>query len=100
MNNFVNIEGLDPAAVLAALYNRSKQQGMGFAHERGQRQMTLEEAREELKSSTRFDYLHGRVMKISLDKAEMYTGLYNRDVGENAAEEVIDGLRLNQSGGV
>ena len=31
----VNIKGLDYAEVLAALFNASKQQGMGFLHAEG-----------------------------------------------------------------
>lgn len=56
-------------------------------------QMTEQQATAELEKSTKFDYLHGRVMKISLDGDELYTGLYNRDVGHGAAERVIAQLR-------
>lgn len=89
----VSIAGLSKAKVLAALYNRSKQQGMGFCHARGSLPMTEDQASAELERSTNFDYLHGRVMKISLDGDELYTGLYNRDVGQGAAEQVIAQLR-------
>ena len=93
----MNIEGLDKAEVLAALYNGSRQQGMGFLQTRGAEGMTVEQAREELASNERgyFDYLHGRVMKISLRGEELNTALYNRDNGQGAAESIIEDLRSN-----
>lgn len=40
------------------------------------------------------DYLHGRVMKINLKSdTEFDPRLYNRDLGEGAAERVIQSLR-------
>lgn len=89
----MDISGLDKAAVLAALYNASQQQGMGFMHARGARGMTVEQAREELSKQDYFDYLHGRVMKISLAKDEVNTALYNRDNGYGAAERAVDAIR-------
>lgn len=93
----MNIEGLDKAEVLAALYNGSRQQGMGFLQTRGAEGMTVEQAREELAKNEYgyFDYLHGRVMKISLLGDELDTWLYNRDNGRGAAEEIIGALRSN-----
>jgi len=41
----------------------------------------------------KFDYLNGRVMKISLEGNELYTRSYNNDIGEGAAERVITELR-------
>ena len=96
----MNIEGLDKAEVLAALYNGSRQQGMGFIHTRGAEGMTVEQAREELANneSGYFDYLHGRVMKISLRGDELNTVLYNRDNGQGTAESIIEDLRSNALG--
>jgi len=88
----VNISGLSRAAVLAALYNASRPLGMGFMHYNAAA-MTEEQAAELLKKTTYFDYLQGRVMKISLASDDLETGLYNRDNGPNAAEFVIDELR-------
>jgi len=96
----ISIKGLNKAAVLAALYNASKPQGMGFMHYDA-KPMTTEEAQQLLDSDPRqyFDYLKGRVMKIGLSKEEdVNTWGYNRDNGENAAEKVIETLR--QSGDV
>jgi len=93
----MNIAGLDKAEVLAALYNGSRQRGMWFLQTRGAEGMTVEQAREELANNERqyFDYLHGRVMKISLRGDELNTALYNRDNGQGAAEAIIEALRSN-----
>lgn len=93
----MNIAGLDKAEVLAALYNGSRRRGMGFLQTRGAEGMTVEQAREELANNERlyFDYLHGRVMKISLRGDELNTALYNRDNGQGAAEAIIEALRSN-----
>lgn len=94
----MDISGLDKAAILAALYNGSRQQGMGFMHARGATGMTVEQAREEITKNPQmyFDYLHGRVMKISLRGDELHTALYNRDNGQGAAEAIISSLRATE----
>lgn len=85
----MNIKGLDKAEVLAALFNASRQQGMGFLDSRGNSEMTKKQAEEVLKVTDYFDYLHGRVMKIGLDLDEVETRLYDRDNGHGAAERAI-----------
>jgi hypothetical protein len=87
----MNIKGINKAKVLAALYNNSKPQGMGFLHY-DSKPMTEEEAEALLKQTTYFDYLKGRVMKIDLSGDELQTRLYNRDNGEGAAERVISDI--------
>lgn len=90
----MDIAGLDRAEVLAALYNASFQQGMGRLDARGKEQMTVEHARELLAGGHKhFDYLYGRVMKISLVSDQMSTYAYDRDNGEGAAEAAIAHLR-------
>lgn len=84
----VDISNKDKAEVLAALYNNSHPHGMGFL-QYDPEPMTVEQARELLKETTYFDYLKGRVMKISLDGNTVYTGNYNRDNGYMAAENAI-----------
>lgn len=91
----MNISGLSKASVLAALYNASQPQGMGFL-QYDPTPMTAQEAEVILEQTTDFDYLKGRVMKISLSKDEVDTWGYNRDNGDGAAEKTIDALR--QSG--
>ena len=90
----INIKGLDKAEVLAALYNASQQQGMGFFHARGQSGMNVEQARQEIEKNPAlyFDYLHGRVMKISLKHDEMEERLYDRDNGNGAAQRALSHL--------
>jgi hypothetical protein len=85
----MNVSGLDKAEVLAALFNASRQQGISFLDSRGRRDMTKERAAEILKITEDFDYLEGRVMKISLDRDEVETRLYDRDNGQGAAERAI-----------
>jgi hypothetical protein len=90
----VNIEGLDKADVLAALYNASRPQGMGFLGYDPQ-PMTGGEAQELLDSGVHhFDYLKGRVMKLDLKSdSEFDPRLYDRDNGDGAAAHAIHLLR-------
>ena len=92
MQQTVQLKGLDKAAVLAALYNASRAQGMGFMHY-DPTPMTVEEARALLESDDDFDYLRGRVMKINLDGDELDTWAYDRDNGEGCVAKVIASLR-------
>lgn len=89
----MDISGMNKAEVLAALYNASRQQGMGFLDPDGQKQMNVEQAKKELERTTYLDYLNGRVMKIDLSSDELRTALYNRDNGQNAAEDALSHLR-------
>lgn len=93
----MDIAGLDKAEVLAALYNGSRQQGIGFMHSRGAEGMTVEQARAEIANNEAmyFDYLRGRAMKIGLSGDELRTEAYNRDNGPGAAEAIITALRPN-----
>lgn len=92
MSNTIDISGIDKAAVLAALYNASKQQRMGFLHQRGASPMTTHEARQELENGSDFDYLHGRVMKVSLNKDTLDPYGYDRDNGPGAATRALEHL--------
>lgn len=78
----------DKGEVLAALYNNSRPQGMGFLHS-DDVPLTKNEAWDLLDQSTYFDYLKGRVMKIDLSGDELNPALYDRDNGEGAAERAI-----------
>lgn len=89
----IDITGLNKARVLAALYNASRPQGLGFMNYEPT-PMTEEQAQEILDNGqTYFDYLNGRVMKINLEEDEVNTWAYNRDNGPNAAENVVEALR-------
>lgn len=89
----ISIAGLDKAAVLAALYNSARTQGMGFMHYSPE-PMELEEARELLAARSYFDYVKGRVMKVKIDGDSLNSRLYDRDNGEGRAAEIIAGLRV------
>lgn len=89
----MNIQGINKAQILAALFNASRQQGMGFLDKRGSQSMTVEAAKEIIDGGhLYFDYLYGRVMKISLEGDELETRLYDRDNGNGAAEAAISHL--------
>lgn len=93
----MHISGLDKAAVLAALYNASRPQGMGFLAYKAE-PMTVDAARELLNDGYHyFDYLYGRVMKVDLAGDELETRLYNRDNGQNAAENALAELAASGS---
>ena len=89
----VDISGLDKAEVLHSLYEGSHTQGMGFLA--AVDKYTLEDARKDYERSSDkyFDYLHGRVLKVHLDGDSFDSWGYDRDLGEGAAQTVIDGLR-------
>lgn len=91
----MNIAGMNKAEVLAALYNAAKPQVMGFMHYKKE-PMMKEEAQALLDEGQKsFDYLQGRVMKIDFEEGdELYTGLYNRDNGPEAAEKAIASLQV------
>lgn len=86
----LNIKGLNKATVLAALFNTSRQQGMGFLDTRGAKPMTEEDAATVIQEQgLYFDYLRGRVMKVDLSGDELEPRLYDRDNGEGAAERAL-----------
>lgn len=85
----MDIKGISKARILAALYNASRPQGMGWLQAKTE-YMTEAEAQKLLDAGqTYFDYLHGRVMKIDLSGDELRTALYDRDNGQGAAEDAI-----------
>ena len=85
----MDISKLDKAEVLMVLYNNAKPLGMSYLHY-DPAPMTKEEAQKILDTGQDyFDYLKGRVMKISLKRNDLDTRLYNRDNGENAAENAL-----------
>lgn len=89
----VNIAGANKAAILAALYNASRQQGLGVL-QRGPESMSIEQAQQVLDSNPRqyFDYLFGRVMKVDLATDTLRLHLFDRDNGEGAGYRAIQEL--------
>ena len=96
MSEQISIEGLDKAQVLAALFNHSKQQGMGFYDRSGASQMTAEQAAKDIErmdGRLYFDYHLGRVMKVDIAGDSFSPRLYDRDNGQGAAAAAIDSIR-------
>lgn len=93
MTEQIDISKLDKAEVLAALFNASKQQGLGFLDASGGLPMSAEEARVILYETQDFDYLRGRVMKVHLGGDEFNPRLYDRDNGNGAASRAIASLK-------
>lgn len=88
----IDISKFDKADVLRVLYNNSKPQGLGFL-QFDPKPMLKEEAAKLLETTTYFDYLKGRVMKIDLSGDELNPVLYDRDNGKGAAKAAIDSLK-------
>lgn len=93
----IDTRGLRKSAVLAALYNASKPQGLGFL-EFDPVPMSEGEAEKLLKYGTYFDYLKGRVMKVDLKNDDEFDErLYDRDNGIGMAQRVISHVRASQA---
>lgn len=78
----ININGISKAKVLQALFNASKQQGLGFIDILGAADMTLEQAEMDVEVCTSFDYLRGRVLKVDISGNEFDPYLFDRDVSQ------------------
>lgn len=89
----IDIKGINKAKLLAALYNNSHPQGMGFT-QYIPKDMTEQEAETLLTKQSYFDYLKGRVMKIDLSEDVLDPWGYDRDNGEGAVARIVDGLRI------
>ena len=105
----IDVSDIDPAELLAGLYNRSRPLGMGVLQAKDG-DMSSEQARELLGGKVEgdymgeslhrddsehryFDYLHGRVMKVEINGETLRTALYDRDMGAGAAQAVVDVVR-------
>jgi hypothetical protein len=95
----INIEGLDKAVILQALYRRAKAQGLGLLQDLGSNDLSLDEASKTIQDTAarreRVDYVKGRVIKVDFTKSdtEIDPYLYDRDNGQGTAQSVIDSLR-------
>ncbi len=88
----VDISGVNKKKLLKKLYERAQPQGRGFLHFQENDELSDADA-EKLLQRGYIDYLRGRVMKIDITGDSVSTRLYNRDNGNNAAEEVIEEVR-------
>jgi hypothetical protein len=91
----ISIQGLDKGALIAALYNNAKIQGLGVHNPAGSSSMTAEQAASLRRLS--FDYLNGRTLKIDVSGDEFEEWLYDRDNGQDKAARVIENLRRTGS---
>ena len=91
MSDKLNERGLTRVQILAALYNASRPQGMGFLHYDAKPMTELDAQRllDENKEGY-FDYLYGRVMKVCLGRPGVEVRLYDRDNGPGAAQRAVD----------
>lgn len=85
---YVDISNKHKEEVLAALYNASHPLGMGIL-QYDPKPMTVSEAREILAFQKNFDYLKGRVLKVSLETNIINVSWYNENNGKGAAERAI-----------
>ena len=91
----VDITGLSKGQVLAALFNASAPQGMGFLQAaNGPQVMDREFAEEITREYLVFDYLFGRPLKIDLSGQSFDPRLFDRDNGgTGTAQLIINQLR-------
>lgn len=91
------------ARTIAGLYNNSRPQGMGFLHSVAGKMsptdaitMARDGRDEGHEKCCHMDYVRGRVIKVSVDCVSglpRSLWLYDRDLGEGAAEAaILDGL--------
>jgi|TARA_R110000744_G_scaffold14145_1_gene40454 hypothetical protein len=100
----INVTGIDPYVLLAALHNASRVSNTFFCLSQERGDITAEEAKVEAEKAmyprpvTPYpDYLFGRPIKTFLrqDGDQIYlmrVDLYDRDVGEGAAQHVVDSI--------
>jgi hypothetical protein len=113
MNDNIDVTGIDPWELLAALHNASRVSPTTVCRVQAQDAITADQARTESHKNVRdeyqvqngvpfwADYLFGRPIKAFLKKDGatvllFRTDLYDRDIGEGAAQRVIDCLRGSQ----
>ena len=115
MNDEISYEGIDEAVLIHGLYHGTRPLGLGFLQNVDG--LTVDQVRAELASAykrpeygvpaldapneehdgnIRFDYFHGRPLKLTLNtKAKTFAPrLYDRDAGSGAAQRVVDSLRV------
>lgn len=85
----VTINEGDSAKALAALYNASQLQGMGFMQAKSGL-MTEAAAQEKLDRSNYVDYFNGKVIKVDFRTNELRLGLFDRDNGYGAAKAALE----------
>ena len=102
MTELVDITGLSKAAVLAAMFNASRPQGMGFISSlSGPDSLDIEAAEKEIAKTLDcvyldFDYVFGRPLKLNLTEDSFDPRGFDSDNGgPGAAQKIIDRLRAS-----
>ena len=98
----VDIRGLSKAAVLAAMFNASRPQGMGFISSlSGPDSLDIEGAEKEIAKTLDcvyldFDYVFGRPLKLNLTEDSFDPRGFDRDNGgSGSAQKIVDRLRAS-----
>ena len=89
----IDITHLPKHRVLKALFDASRQQGMGFLDASGAKPLDLDDAREITSQTLRFDYLRGRVLKVDISGDFFCPDMFDSDNGHGAAAHAIAALR-------
>lgn len=89
----VNIEGLEPAAVLAALASAADPCGFGWLDKDASNTDLLGQARAQLACGPYVDYFAGRAIKMGFNGPTINTRRYDEDNGVGAAGRVVARLR-------
>lgn len=99
----IPVHGIDKAELLVALFSAIKPYGIAAHSYSGHETLTIDEAREILRSHTaanpylglpyHIDYLKGRALKIDLAGDEIDTSQYDRYNGAGTAVAVVEKLR-------
>ena len=102
MTELVDITGLSKAAVLAAMFNASRPQGMGFISSlSGPDSLDIEGAEKEIAKTLDcvyldFDYVFGRPLKLNLTEDSFDPRGFDRDNGgSGSAQKIVDRLRAS-----
>jgi hypothetical protein len=91
MANEVDATGLNPAEVLAELYNNAKS---NYIYQYDATSMTAEDAEKYLLRSKYFDYLKGRCMKLNFDKYPIINvSSYDAHYGTGYAQQCLDRVK-------
>ena len=107
----IDVSDINPAELLAELYNRASVMGAGV-FQRRDGEMTVEQAQALLDGTeaetdyfgfnarergpgkpARFDYLYGRPLKLEINGKILRTWGYDRDHGQGAAQRAADACR-------
>ena len=96
--HLIDVSDIDPAELLASLYNRSGPQGLAFGYD--PRPMTIEQARDFIEKQRKrpdgsfyVDYLKGRVMKVDIGHKYIDPRSFDRDNGVGTVYRAVQHLR-------